>query len=201
MNSFRLNSLQAAALACVTSACLLLPGLASAAPGMMSKADHSAAADAIAATLKTDRAACKTMSGNAKDICVEEAKGKAKIAKADLEQSYMPSDKHAYQARLAKADAAFAIAKEKCDDQAGNAKAVCRKEAKAAHVSATADAKVVVKTADAQATAMAKTSDARSDAASDKRDAAYAVAVEKCGALTGDAKSACVSAAKAQYKP
>jgi hypothetical protein len=43
--------------------------------------------------------------------------------------------------RTAKADAAYELAKEKCDDLSGNAKDVCQKDAKAAQASAKADAK------------------------------------------------------------
>jgi hypothetical protein len=40
---------------------------------------------------------------------------------------------------------------------------------------------------------------ARKDAAEDKRDADYAVAKEKCDVLAGDAKSRCISDAKARF--
>jgi len=175
-----------------------------------SKADYQAGKATISTTYKSDKAACQPMNGNAKDVCVEEAKGREKIARAELEASYEPSTKHSYDVRLAKADAAYAVAKEKCDDAAGNARDVCRKEAKAAYVSAKADAKVTEKTADAKADAREKTHDAnmtahekttgaRKDAAMEKRDAGYAVAKEKCDALAGDSKTACVNEAKVRY--
>ena len=37
------------------------------------------------------------------------------------------------------------------------------------------------------------------DASKDKLDADYKVAAEKCDAMAGDAKSACVASAKARY--
>src|SRR5690606_10344979 len=80
------------------------------------------------------------------------------------------------------------LAKEKCDDQAGNAKDVCVKEAKAAKEKAIADAKV-----------QKKTGEARADAADAKSDANYKVAREKCDSLAGDAKDNCVAAAKQRY--
>ena len=46
---------------------------------------------------------------------------------------------------------------------------------------------------------MKKTADAKQDAAEDKRDADYKVAVEKCDALAGAAKDACVRDAKARF--
>jgi hypothetical protein len=80
------------------------------------------------------------------------------------------------------------VAKEKCDDLAGNAKDVCVKEAKAVEVKALADAKLGKQVAEANVSA-----------ADDKRDADYKVAAEKCDALAGDAKAACLSAAKAKF--
>ena len=96
-------------------------------------------------------------------------------------------------ARIAHADAAYDVAKEKCDDLSGNPKDVCVKEAKAAHVKAKADAKVDRVAADTRNTATEKTADARRDAAEDKRDADYKVAIEKCDSLAGPSKDACVA--------
>jgi hypothetical protein len=176
----------------------------------VTKSEYKASKDGITAKYKSDKAACSAMTGNAKDICVQEAKGSEKVAKAELEANYKPTDKNSYNVRIAKADAAYAVAKEKCDDAAGNAKDVCVKEAKAAHVAAKADAKVAVKTADvnataqekkvdANATARAKTADVKKDAAADKRNADYAVAKEKCDAMAGDAKANCIKDAKVRY--
>src|SRR5262249_42011450 len=86
------------------------------------------------AQYKTDKAACDGMSGNAKDICVQEAKGNEKVAKADADAAYEGTPKAREAARVARADAAYNVAKEKCDDLSGNQKDVCVKEAKAAHV-------------------------------------------------------------------
>lgn len=190
--------------------CLAISGVAHAAPATASKADYVAANADITARYKADKEACKSHSGNARDICMEEAKGREKVARAEYEESYGPSAEHKYEVRMARANAAYAVAKEKCDDFSGNAKDVCRKEAKAAYVSAKADAKLADKTADANATAREKTNDAnvaaqqktneaRREAAADKREGAYGVAHEKCDSLAGDAKSDCVRDAKARY--
>jgi len=58
--------------------------------------------------------------------------------------------------------------------------------------------KLVLAIADAKMSR--RVGEARKDATEDKRDADYRVASEKCGALAGDAKSACMSAAKAKFK-
>ena len=73
------------------------------------------------------------------------------------------------------------------------------KEANAARVKAKADAKVDQVAADTKEDSAMKQADARRQAAENKRDADYKVAVEKCDALTGAAKSTCVSDAKLRY--
>ena len=88
----------------------------------------------------------------------------------------------------AKAKSAYAVAKEKCDDRAGNAKNVCLKEAKAVEVKALADIKLGK-----------KIGEAKKEASDDKMDANYQVAVEKCDALAGNAKTNCVVAARAKF--
>ena len=154
----------------------------------MSGADYSASKDRISADYKAAKASCDKLAGNQKDICVERAKGTEKVAKAELEFGRSGKADDGNKVAVAKADATYAVAKEMCDDKGGNAKDVCVKEAKAAHVKGLADAKLDK-----------KVGAAKKDAAEDKRDADYKVATEKCESLSGDAKSACVSAAKARF--
>lgn len=170
----------------LVAACALLMGTAQAAN--ISKADYSAGKTRISDTYKTEKKACDAVSGNAKDVCVEEAKAREKVARAELEFSYTGKPADDVKIRVARAETAYAVAKEKCDDLAGNAKDVCVKEAKAVEVKALADAKMV-KTVGT----------ARTDAAADVNDANYKVALEKCDAMSGDAKSACVAAAKSRF--
>lgn len=123
--------------ASIAALCLGFAGTAFAADApTMSKEAHKAAQDKIEATYKADRKACEGMKGNAKDICQAEAKGKEKVAKAELEAQYKPGPKTDEKVKAAKADADYAVAKEKCDDQKGNARQACQKEAKTAHDSA-----------------------------------------------------------------
>ena len=170
-----------------------------AAAQMMTKDARAMAYKNAEAQYKTEKDACSRMSGNAKDICVEQAKGKEKIAKADADAAFENTPKKRQAARLARADSAYAVAKEKCDDLAGNTKDVCVKEAKAAHVKAKADANVDRVVADSRNTATEKTTDAKREAANDKRDADYKVAIEKCDAFSGTAKDTCVRDAKSRF--
>jgi hypothetical protein len=165
----------------------------------MSKANYTQAVKDADAQYKIDKDACSSLSGNAKDICVAEAKGKDSVAKADAEAAYKHTPKARENARIAHAQANYAVAIEKCDDLAGNRKDICVKEAKAELVKGKANAKVDRVAADTRHDAAMKQADARKDANADKRDADYKVAIEKCDALAGTAKDACVSNAKAQY--
>jgi hypothetical protein len=165
----------------------------------MSKESYTMATKNADAQYKIDKEACSPLSGNAKDICVAEAKGKYNVAKAEAEAAYKNTPKARENARVAHAQANYDVAIEKCDDLAGNVKDVCVKEAKAELVKGKANAKVDRVTSDTRQDAATKQADARKDANADKRDAEYKVAIEKCDALAGPAKDACVSNAKAQY--
>ena len=176
----------------------------------MSQEDHKASDKNIVSEYKSAKVNCGSFSGNAKDICVAEAKGKENVEKAELEASYRPSRQARYEVNVAKAEADYAVAKEKCDDSAGNVKNVCVKEAKAALIGAKADATAQLKSSTANATAneevsaahtkaIVKGNDARMDAAVDKRDADYSVAKEKCDSLAGGVKETCTKEAKLRY--
>lgn len=154
----------------------------------MSKADHNSAKARISANYKAERSACASQAGNAKDICNEEASAKQKVARAELQYGYSGKPADLTKVKVAKAESAYSVAKEKCDDQSGNAKDVCVQEAKAVEVKALADAKM-----------SQQIGEAKVDASEAKRDADYQVAVEKCDALAGDAKASCLSTAKASF--
>ena len=154
----------------------------------LSKSEYKQAKERAEASYKSEKANCGAMSGNAKDICIEEAKGHERVAKAEAEYSYSKKGKDLVALNKAKVESNYKVAKERCDDQNGNAKDVCVKEAKATRDKGMADIK-----------ANKEIGEARKDAADTKRDADYKVAAEKCDAMSGDAKSTCVKSAKSQY--
>ena len=178
----KLNTLKSALLA----ASLLALPVAYAAT--MTKADYKAGKTRISADYKTEKAACASLKANAKDVCVQEAKAKEKVALAEIEYGHTGKAADRTKVLVAKAESTYAVAKERCDDQSGNAKDVCVKEAKAVEIKALADAKLGK-----------EIRDAKKDAAADKLDADYKVAIEKCDALAGDAKVSCVVTAKATF--
>jgi hypothetical protein len=176
----------------------------------VTKAQYKSAAESIAGIYKAEKATCDSFSSNAKDICIAEAKGKRSIAKADLEFSYKPSAANSYGVRVAKADAIYSVASERCDDKAGNEKDVCVKEAKAVHTHESSSAKADMKssnantvanqkTVSANAKAVDKIVSAQEDATVASRKADYAVAKEKCDAFAGAAKDNCHNQAKSRF--
>lgn len=165
----------------------------------VSKDDYLSVKDKIAADYKLAKASCDSLSGNPNDICMAGAKGNEKVALAELEAGYKPSHETRYQAHAVRADAEYELAKERCDDRAGNTKDVCMKEAKSLETAAKADARAQMKTAEANAAANEKSADARKDATEDKLGAQYKVAKEKCDSYAGNAKDICVNEAKVKF--
>ena len=185
MTSFKLSSLARALAICAGA--VVFAGTAGAAD-KGDKGTYDQAKSSAKAAYDTDKKACDSLSGNAKDICVAEAKAKRVRADETAEASYKNTPKAREHAAHEIAEADYNVAKERCDDKAGNEKDICVKEAKAAMTKVQADAK-----------AAQKGTEARMDANKDKMDADYKVAAEKCDTMSGDAKSSCVASAKARY--
>ena len=93
-----------------------------------------------------------------------------------------------YKAAVAYADADYKAAKTSCARLQGNDRDVCMKDAKAAHVAALEDAK-----------AQRKSDEAVASARDAKLEARYDAAKERCEALSGNAKDACIADAKLKY--
>ncbi len=165
---------------------LMFAPLAHAAP--MSRSDYESAGARIKAEFKADNDRCAAMSTDARRVCVEEAKGTEKTARADLEFSYTGKARDQKRAQIARADSAYAIAKEKCASKAGTDKDVCVQEAKTVQAKTLADIKLG-----------GDVSSARAVNADEKRDADYQLALEKCDAVAGDAKDNCIAAAKQRF--
>jgi len=161
----------------------------------MSKEERSTEESRISAEHKAAKAQCDNLKGNAKDICMAEADGANKVAKADLEARDKATPKAQMEARMARAEADYAVAKERCDDAAGNVKDVCIADAKAALARAKADAKVDRETREANA----RVADARQEASKETAEAEYKAARERCDRFAGSARDRCVNDAKARF--
>lgn len=114
----------------VSLACACLLALPVAYAANISKADYTAGKARISAGYKADRAACDAQSGNAKDVCVQEAKAVEVKALADAKMGKEIRDAR-QDAATEKLDADYKVAIEKCDALAGDAKNNCVAAAKA----------------------------------------------------------------------
>ena len=123
-----------------TAALALGVGPANAAEGM-SKEALKTEKDRIDSTFNSEKEQCKSMKGNAKDVCMAEAKARQKIAKAEAEANFRNTSKARTDARVARVDAEYSVAKEKCDDLSANAKDACIREAKTTRNRAKTEAK------------------------------------------------------------
>lgn len=154
----------------------------------ITKSEYKAGKTRISAEYDKDKGACKSLVDNAKDVCIEEAKAKENIARAELEYNYTGKSSDWTKVLEVKAKSAYAVSKEKCDYRTGNEKTLCVDAAKAVETKALADVKM-----DKEIT------EARKESVADKMDADYKVALDKCNAMTGNAKVDCVAAAKVKY--
>ena len=167
---------------------LLATTFVAAGAATLSSATYDRARAELKTNYKADREACNQQSGNAKDICVETVKGREKVAMAHLQYQRTGAAKDMSKLNEARYEARYEVAKEVCDDQAGNAKSVCVAQAKASRDKAKANVK------------MAKdVTEARQDADETKMKADFDVAQKRCDAMNGDAKDACVASAKARF--
>jgi hypothetical protein len=166
----------------------LAAGAGAAQAANYSKSVLDGARDEIKATYKAEKDSCDKLAGNAKDICTQESKGREKIALAWLDYNY--SGNASDQAKLNEAiyESRYEVAKERCDDLAGEQKDTCQREAKTARDKAKADTK-----------ANEKIMEAQDDAAAAKMKADYKLAVQRCDTLSGERKDICVASAKARY--
>ena len=178
---------------------LALSGVFAGPASALTKAEYDSQKSQASADYKVNRKNCGSLKGNANDICMSQAKGAEKVAKAELEAQYKPGAKTTRDLAMAKADTAFDRAKEKCDDLAGNPKDVCVKDAKAVHVKAREDAKVAKVAADTSGSKIEKVNEARKDASTETREASYKAAKARCDSLAGNAKDTCQKDAQAKF--
>lgn len=116
-------------------------GFAGTAAAAMSKEEYKAQKDRVEADYKAARQKCETMKANAKEICMVEARGNRKVAKAELQAQHEPSPRHEAKVKSEKAEAAYDLAKQKCDDLSATAKDTCKKDAQAMFVNARGEPK------------------------------------------------------------
>jgi hyperosmotically inducible protein len=94
-----------------------------------------------AADYKAAVSTCSGASGNARDVCLEEAKAARAHAEADALAKYNNTPKGREKARIKVADADFALAKTRCAGMSAADKDDCMLKARSEHTAAITDAK------------------------------------------------------------
>jgi hypothetical protein len=179
----------------IAAATLAGAGAAQAAlPGKVAKAQ----ARAIEAEYDAAQTRCKPLKRHAKDVCLVQARGERDIAMAELDMRHEPTSRHDEKLRMARAEAAYALARENCEPLAGHAKEVCRKDAKAAFAHAQAEAKLQAE-AGADALRASRRLQERTEAEERQREAMFAAARQRCEALAGEQREDCVISARKRY--
>lgn len=180
---------------CLSALLALAPALTGAQPtaqpqtgSLVTPTEYRAGKDKIDADYKADKAACKPLKGNAQDVCEAEAKAKEKNARAALEYAHTGRPADERKVNETRIDGAYDVAKERCDDLAGNAKDVCVREAKTVHEKGMADLKMA-----------RQVGDASQDASTAKREADLKLAREQCDSFSGQAKDTCLRNAETRF--
>ncbi|KQU84444.1 hypothetical protein ASC78_10500 [Variovorax sp. Root318D1] len=93
--------------------------------------EYSAARERIGATSKVALGQCEALAGPGRIVCIKEARGREKIALAELDQQRNPSDANARRLAETKLAVNHEIAVEKCNDRQGGDKAECLSRASA----------------------------------------------------------------------
>lgn len=126
-----------------SKAALALAGLCAATSALaMSGEEIRAETERIASQYRAAMAHCQTLQGNDRDICSEDAKGSQRVAQAERDAKLQGDADHNYEVRVARAEADYRVAKERCNEMRGDAIGICKKDAEAAYRKAQQDAQV-----------------------------------------------------------
>lgn len=179
------------------AACVLCAAAASAG-AVMEREEYAAHKDRVEAEHKAALARCKPMNDRERDLCAVQAAGVRRIARAQLDTQYKPGPRNTEKLMMARAEADYALAKERCDGVAADARDICRKDAKAAFAAARADAKVA-KAAAQRGERSREAERQRQEARNEQDDALHAAGKERCDALSGQSKDLCLADLKKRY--
>jgi len=115
-------------------------------------ADASAALEfqRIDADFEAARERCDDLAGQAKDVCLAEARAERRIRKVEVAARGQGTSKAWYDAHIARAEAEFGVAKERCGIRAGNERAACIADARAGEARAKEEARLARQEAEAR---------------------------------------------------
>jgi len=165
--------------------------------GGLSKDAYKAMDARIDATRKAALQACDNAKGNAKDLCRLAAKGKAKVAKAELDAEREPSPAADRAVKMAAAEADFDLAKQKCQDARAPAREAC--QARAEHERDAAERRAKIERVEAtRRLQQAKVASTRPAPAPASREEKYAAEKARCG-MMGEERDSCMADAKRRF--
>ena len=190
-----MNTIQKMLISGLISMLMAAPVYAQAISQAITKEDYKLQKDHIEKTHDADKAKCKNLMGNKRDICVVEADAKEDIAQAELEAAYKNTGKERIAAAKVRAKAEFDVDKQRCDDHKGDAKSLCVTQAEAKRDRALADIEARKETYKAQQ----DINKARKDAREEKMDVTFEAEMKKCDSYAGDVKDACEARVKQRF--
>jgi len=181
----------------LATACLAAAGVAHAGGGGLSKDAYEAMDARIDATRKAALQACDSQKGNAKDLCRIAAKGKAKVAKAELDAEREPSPAADRAVKIAAAEVDFDLAKQRCEDVKKPAREAC--QAHAEHERDAAERQAKIEHVEARRRLQqAKAASTKPAPAPASRDEKYAAEKARCG-MMGEERDSCLADAKRRF--
>ena len=126
----------------VASLCLVGLSHADASDPPMPEVEYEAARKAIDSKLKTARAACKPQKGQRAQVCLLQAKGEARVARARLEAEREPTPDREQEVKEAQAEVDYAVARAACRQGTDKARKACVAQAQSRRDFAVRQAKV-----------------------------------------------------------
>lgn len=115
-----------------------------AAPGVLRESDYRDQHARIDAIHREAMAYCAVLSGNTRDVCVAEADGKQRVARAELEAAHRPSAARTHAASVATLESQFTADMKRCDGREEDERPSCRERVRAERLTAQAGADITL---------------------------------------------------------
>jgi hypothetical protein len=101
---------------------------------------YQAANTRISTDYQAEKGACMPLAAQARDVCFEHARARKKVTRAELEYSHGGHPRDHHKVLEARAEAAYALAREQCSDVKGRLNDLCVLQAQSAQAQSLADA-------------------------------------------------------------
>lgn len=180
------------------TALLACAALGPAAAATMGKEAFKAQQEHIEAEYDAAQTRCKQLAGHSRAVCMAQARGARDVAAAELQMRHRPSPENDENVRLARAEATYAVALQKCKALDGQARAVCRADARTVFTAAKADAKLQREVVAQQMRSEALVRE-RQDAAGRDAKLRYQAARQRCGMLPAEGRENCLEDARRRF--